>query len=81
MIEKLCCSSFSLHEFVQLKLFWTKFVHLQFPCSLRPCISRSYCTYIIEKTIQNKKNKYVKLVAENDNDILNKKELLNCCEN
>ena len=39
-------------------------------------------SYIVEKTIQNnnnKKNKYVHMlnwyVAENDNDILNKKEL------
>ena len=34
-----------IHKFVQLKCFWTQFknVHLQGPCSLRPCISRPYC--------------------------------------
>ena len=43
MINKPCCSRFSLHKFVQLK--WTQFknVHLQGPCSLRPCISRPCC--------------------------------------
>ena len=32
---------------VHLKYFWTQFknVHLQGPCSLRPCISRPYCTF------------------------------------
>ena len=53
MIEKSCCSRFLLHKFVQLKYFWTqlkyfwtqfKNVHLQGPCSLRPCISRPYCS-------------------------------------
>ena len=46
MIRKPCCSRFSIHKFVQLKCFWTQFknVHLQGPCSLRPCISRPYCT-------------------------------------
>ena len=31
---------------VHLKYFWTQFknVHLRGPCSLRPCISRPYCT-------------------------------------
>ena len=31
---------------VHLKCFWTLFknVHCQGPCSLRPCISRPYCT-------------------------------------
>ena len=50
MIKKPCCSRFLLHKFVQLKYFWTQFknVHLQGPCSLRPCISRPYCTYITE---------------------------------
>ena len=45
MIKKPCCSRFSLHKFVHLKFFWTQFknVHLQDPCSLRPCISRPYC--------------------------------------
>ena len=45
MIKKPCCSRFSLHKFVQLKFLWTQFknVHLQGPCSLRPCISRPYC--------------------------------------
>ena len=45
--QKPCCSRFSLHKFVHLKLFWTQFknVHLQGPCSLRPCISRPYCTW------------------------------------
>ena len=45
MIKKPCCSRFLLHKFVQLKYFWTLFknVHLQGPCSLRPCISRPYC--------------------------------------
>ena len=45
MIRKPCCSRFSLHKFVHLKFFWTQFknVHLQGPCSLRPCISRPYC--------------------------------------
>ena len=44
MIKKPCCSRFLLHKFVQLKYFWTQFknVHLQGPCSLRPCISRPY---------------------------------------
>ena len=46
MIRKPCCSRFSLHKFVHLKFFWTQFnnVHLRGPCSLRPCISRPYCT-------------------------------------
>ena len=48
MIKKPCCSRFSLHKFVHLKFFWTQFknVHLGGPCSLRPCISRPYCTYL-----------------------------------
>ena len=49
MIKKPCCSRFLLHKFVQLKHFWTQFknVHMQGPCSLRPCISRPYCIFII----------------------------------
>ena len=49
MIRKPCCSRFSLHKFVHLKYFWTKFknVHLRGPCSSRPCISRPYCTVIL----------------------------------
>ena len=45
MIKKPCCSRFLLHKFIQLKYFWTLFknVHLQGPCSLKPCISRPYC--------------------------------------
>ena len=37
-----------LHKFVQLKYFWIQFknVHLQGPCSLRPCFSRPYCITI-----------------------------------
>ena len=33
---------------VLLKYFWTQFkiVHCQGPCSLRPCISRPYCTVL-----------------------------------
>ncbi len=33
---------------VLLKFFWTlfKIVHCRGPCSLRPCISRPYCTYL-----------------------------------
>ena len=48
MIKKSCCSRFSLHKFVHLKYLWTQFknVHLQGPCSLRPCISRPYCSFI-----------------------------------
>ena len=44
--KKPCSSRFLLHKFVQLKYFWTLFknVHLQGPCSLRPCISRPYCS-------------------------------------
>ena len=46
MIKKPCCSRFSLHKFVQLKFFLDPIqnMHLQGPCSLRPCISRPYCT-------------------------------------
>ena len=45
MIKKPCCLRFLLDKFVQLKYFSTQFknVHLQVPCSLRPCISRPYC--------------------------------------
>ena len=48
MIKKPCCSRFLLHKFLQLKYFWPLFknVHLQDPCSLRPCISRPYCTKV-----------------------------------
>ena len=44
MIRKPCCSRFSLHKFVHLKIFLNQFknVHLRGPCSLRPCISRPY---------------------------------------
>ena len=44
MFKKTCCSRFLLHKFVQLKYFWTLFknVHLQGPCSLRPCFLRPY---------------------------------------
>ena len=51
MIKKPCCSRFSLHKFVHLKVFWTQFknVNLRGLCSLRPCISRPYC---ISKNLQ-----------------------------
>ena len=51
--EKLCCSRFLRYKFVQLEFFWTQFknLHLQGPCSLRPCISRPYC---ITKIAQNR---------------------------
>ena len=47
MMKKLRCSRFLLHKLVQLKYFWTQFknVHLQGPCSLRPCILRPYCNW------------------------------------
>ena len=45
MIQKLCCSRFSLHRLVHLKFFGTQFknVHLRGLCSSRLCISRPYC--------------------------------------
>ena len=60
MIKKPCCSRFSLHKFVHLKFFWTQFenVHLQGPCSLRPCISRPYC---IRFCLFQKKSRLTKL--------------------
>ena len=56
MIRKPCCSRFSLHKFVHLKYFWTQFknVHLQGPCSLRPCISRPYCIQHVVYVIKNR---------------------------
>ena len=46
IIKKSCSLKFSLHKFVHLKIFWTLFknVHCQGPCSLRSCISRTYCS-------------------------------------
>ena len=47
MIKKSGSSRFSLHKSVHLKFFLdpVKNVHLQGPCSLRPCISRPYGTW------------------------------------
>ena len=61
MIKKPCCSRFLLHKFVQLKYFWTQFknVHLQGPCSLRPCISRPYCIHLFH--LQSGNVKYLPL--------------------
>jgi hypothetical protein len=50
--EKLCISKIRASQVtiyqknVHLKNFWTQFknLHCQGPCSLRPCISRPYCT-------------------------------------
>ena len=49
MIKKTCCSRFLLHRFVQLKFLWTQFktMLLQGLCSLRPCISRPYCSIFL----------------------------------
>ena len=46
--QKPCSLRFSLHKFVHLKIFWTLFknVHCQGPCSLRPRISRPYCSLV-----------------------------------
>ena len=57
-----------LHKFVQLKYFWTQFknVHLQGPCSLRPCISRPYCISFVdvnEKRTFRKGLKYAHLLT------------------
>ena len=56
--QKIVLLKVLLHKFVQLKYFWTQFknVHLQGPCSLRPCISRPYCIrfwgkYFIKKWV------------------------------
>ena len=45
--------SFSLHKFLH-QIFWTQFknVQLRGPYSSRPCISRPYCTFIIELRLQ-----------------------------
>ena len=51
-MKKPCSLWFSLHKFVHLNFFWTLFknVHCQGPCSLRPCISRPYCSDLLEPT-------------------------------
>ena len=65
MIRKSCCSRFSLHKFVHLKIFWTQFkiVHLRGLCSLRPCISRPYCT-CRWLCFRSKSKKWWKIVLE-----------------
>ena len=47
--KKPCSIRFSLHKSMYFKVFWTQLetVHLQGPCSLRPCSSRPYCTCFI----------------------------------
>ena len=51
MIKKPCCSRFSLHiNSFSSNFFWTQFknVHLLVAYSLRPCILRPYCTYVLD---------------------------------
>ena len=49
-ISKIRVSKEKMSKNVHLKFFWTQFkiVHCRGPCSLRPCISRPYCSRKIE---------------------------------
>ena len=53
MIKKPCCSRFLLHNFVQLKYFWTQqFKNVQLEAVYLEVLLYLYCEVILETEIQ-----------------------------
>ena len=84
--QKIVLLKVSLHKFVHLKYFWTQFknMHLQGPCSLRPCISRPYCSgnhifllYHVSVRHTKIKESQQKLVTFLENKALKKSKISN----